>query len=610
MAVLVSTHEISKSFGARALFSSISLGVDTGERIGLIGPNGAGKSTLLSILAGELPPDEGTVSFQNGLLVGFVSQVPVFREGATVHSTVMEGAYAHGDDHEWEAELRADEALAKLDLTTEAVNGESLVSTLSGGQKKRVALARELVRQPDLLLLDEPTNHLDVDSIVWLEGLIARAPFATVTITHDRMFLQRVATRILDLDRRNPGGLFSVPGNYGDFLAAKEELLAGQESRETSLRNTLRRETEWLKRGAKARTTKQQARIQRAGDLTAEVAELETRNRKGKARLDFGDTGRAPKRLLVAEGISKSYGERTLFSNLDLTIGPGSRIGLLGANGCGKSTLLRVLFGQETPDTGSIMRADGLSVAFFEQGRESLDPEVSLVKTIAPHGDQVDYRGRFLHVRSYLDRFLFRAEQMDVKVGRLSGGEQSRLLLARLMLKSANLLVLDEPTNDLDLETLNVLEDSLTDFPGALILVTHDRAFLDRVTSELLAFGKGEDGVQTVEKLAGLEQWEAWVKATKAGKKTAPAQPAPAPVAKPAPPPAKRLSFQEQRELAGIEGRILTAEQALEALRNLLEDPKVMSDAPRLVTLAKEISDAETAIARLYDRWADLSGGG
>ncbi len=410
----------------------------------------------------------------------------------------------------WEAELKTDEALAKLSLTTGGIGPDSLVATLSGGQKKRVALARELVRQPDLLLLDEPTNHLDVESIVWLEELLARAPFATVTVTHDRLFLTRVATRILELDRRNPGGLLSVPGGFEKWLEAKEALLAAQESRESSLRNVLRRETEWLRRGPKARATKQKARIERAEALGEEIETIAERNVARTAKIDFTGAGRAPKRLLVAEGISKTYGERTLFSGLDLLLRPGSRVGLIGPNGCGKSTLLRVLLGTERPDTGTVTRADGVSVALFEQGRDSLDPDATVKETVCPEGDQVEYRGRFIHVRSWLDRFLFAPEQAEMKVSRLSGGEQSRLLVARLMLSPAQLLVLDEPTNDLDLATLNVLEESLSDFPGALLLVSHDRAFLDRATDSLLAFDP--EGGSGVTALAGLDQWERWRK--------------------------------------------------------------------------------------------------
>jgi ABC transport system ATP-binding/permease protein len=335
------------------------------------------------------------------------------------------------------------------------------------------------------------------------------------------------------------------------------------------------------------------------------------------AKIDFTGAGRAPKRLLVAEGISKSYGERTLFSGLDLLLGPGSRIGLIGPNGCGKSTLLRVLLGSERPDTGTVKRADGVSVALFEQGRDSLDPDATVKETVCPEGDQVEYRGRFIHVRSWLDRFLFAPEQAEMKVSRLSGGEQSRLLVARLMLSPAQLLVLDEPTNDLDLATLNVLEESLADFPGALLLVSHDRAFLDRATDSLLAFDP--EGGSGVTALAGLDQWERWrkerresVQATAMAKGTkerdARREAAPDAAAPVEPPGKRRLGYLEQRELAGIEPKILAAEERLEALKAECGRPEVVSDGPRLVALASEIAEAQAEVDRLYARWAELAG--
>ena len=299
-----------------------------------------------------------------------------------------------------------------------------LIAELSGGWKKRVALARELVRGPDLLLLDEPTNHLDVESILWLEELIQNAPFAVLTITHDRLFLQRIADRIIELDRRNPGGLLSVKGDYTTYLDIKDQLLSSQERREVILKNTLRRETEWLRRGAKARTTKQQARIHRAGDLKNEVEELGYRNQSRSVRIDFQSTEKNPKKLLEAKAIAKSMGGRSLFQRVDLMLTPGKRLGLLGPNGCGKSTLIRVLLGSETPDAGEVFRSDQLSVAYFEQARDSLDPQQTLAKTLCPKGDHVDYRGGRVHIRSYLDRFLFDPGQSEMAVGKLSGGEQ------------------------------------------------------------------------------------------------------------------------------------------------------------------------------------------
>jgi len=600
MSVLLTVAGLTKAFGSHPLFEGISCSVDSGDRIGLIGPNGAGKSTLLSILAGEIPPDEGTRSAQRGLRIGYLSQMPVFREGATIREAVLEGAAgAHAGEEDWEAGFAADEYISRLSLATEGRSAGTPVATLSGGWKKRVALARELVRKPDLLLLDEPTNHLDVDAILWLEELLARAPFATVTVTHDRVFLQRVANRILELDRRNANGLLDVRGDYATYLRVKEERLATDAQRELSLRNQLRRETEWLLRGAKARSTKQQARIQRAGALETEVGQLSERNRSQNVRLDFQDSGKNPKRLIEAKGIGKAYGANVLFSRIDLLVTPHSRIGLLGPNGCGKSTLLRTLLGTEQPDTGEVFRAENLQPVTFEQGRESLDPDSTVARTICPEGDHVEYRGALVHIRSYLDRFLFKEEQRDMKVARLSGGEQSRLLLARLMLKKTNLLVLDEPTNDLDLATLQVLEDCLADFPGAVILVTHDRYFLDRVTNRILAFGKDEKGRGTLTALAGLDQWEAWFAERKG------AAPARRTSAKPSAR-KRRVGFKEQRELDGIEARVQAAEAARDALREESEHPDHASDALKLVAVLAALEEKQAEVDRLYARWAEL----
>jgi ATP-binding cassette subfamily F protein uup len=603
VSVLLTVASLTKAFGSHPLFEEISCSVDSGDRIGLIGPNGAGKSTLLSVLAGEIPPDEGSRSAQRGLRIGYLSQMPVLRDGTTIREAVLEGAaLAHAGEEDWEAGFAADETIARLSLLTEGRSAATPVAALSGGWKKRVALARELVRRPDLLLLDEPTNHLDVDAILWLEELLARAPYATVTVTHDRVFLQRVANRILELDRRNPNGLLDVRGDYATYLKVKEERLATDAQRELSLRNQLRRETEWLLRGAKARSTKQQARIQRAGALEAEVGQLSERNRSQSVRLEFQESGKNPKRLIEAKGIGKAYGANVLFSDLDLLVTPHSRIGLLGPNGCGKSTLLRTLLGTEKPDAGEVFRAENLQPVTFEQGRESLDPESTVARTICPEGDHVEYRGALVHIRSYLDRFLFREEQRDMKVSRLSGGEQSRLLLARLMLKKTNLLVLDEPTNDLDLATLQVLEDCLADFPGAVILVTHDRYFLDRVTNRILAFGRDEKGHGTLTALAGLDQWEAWF----AGRKGA------APARRPAAKPSvrkRRLGFKEQQELEGIEARIQAMEAARDALREESEHPDHASDAAKLVAVLAALEEKQAEVDRLYARWSELEAG-
>lgn len=604
MAILIGAQNISKTFSDRFLFKDISFSLETGERVGLIGPNGAGKSTLLRILAGQAAPDDGNISTQRGLRVGFLEQVPLFRAGATVNETVMETAR---DPHDWEEIARAQTLLGKLELSEKA---EMPVESLSGGWRKRVALVRELMKQPDLLLLDEPTNHLDVESILWLEDFLANSPFATLTITHDRVFLQRISTRILELNRRYANGLLSVKGDYVRYLETKDEMLAAQSVQETRLRNTLRRETEWLRRGAKARTTKQQARIQRHGEITEAVDELKYRNAESAVRLDFQGTGeRNPKRLVEAEGISFAYGDRLIVPKFDLLITPKSRVGLLGPNGSGKSTLINLLLKQNEPATGTVKHAEGVKPLYFEQNRESLDPELSVLRTVCDRGDHVDYAGTRVHVRSYLDRFLFSGNQVELKVGRLSGGEQARLLLAKLMLNESNLLVLDEPTNDLDITTLDLLQDVLQDFPGAVILASHDRYFLDQVCNLTLGFGRALDGEPVIEKFANLTQWEAWhdrqealhAEAAKKGGKGAASSDTPAAGAK------RRLGFKEQRELDNMEATIEKAETRLAALTGESAQPAVVANASRLLEITTEMAKLEAEIARLYARWQQLT---
>ncbi|HEX6767663.1 MAG TPA: ABC-F family ATP-binding cassette domain-containing protein, partial [Polyangiaceae bacterium] len=458
-------------------------------------------------------------------------------------------------------------------------------------------------------LLDEPTNHLDVESIIELERLLAAARFATLTVTHDRLFLQRVSNRILELDRRNTGGLFDVVGDYATYVERKADAMAAQEKREEKLKNTLRRETEWLRRGAAARSTKQQARIQRAETLAADVTELEGRNRVRSVGFDFqsGEPGNERRRLIEARAVSKRFGDKAIFEGVNVLVTPRTRLGLLGPNGCGKSTLLRVLTGDEEPTSGGVLRADGLRVAYFEQHRATLDPALSAAETVCPEGDYVHFRGSHLHRHGYLERFLFRPEQMAQPVRSLSGGEQSRLVLARLMLVTADVLVLDEPTNDLDLPTLTVLEEALESFDGAVLLVTHDRYFLDQVATDLLAFPVVPSEVGGVTPLVGLAQWEAWHETQTAVRAPRKEQPSGERSVPTAPSKKKKLSFKDQRDWDTIESRIVTAEAALADLAAECARPDVVSNGPRLVELDGQMTELKGEIDRLYARWAELS---
>src|SRR5882672_12319361 len=437
--LLLGCDAVSKAYGTRILFEELSFGLFEGDQVGLVGPNGSGKSTLLKILAGLESPDRGTCSVRSGIRVGYVPQDPVLQPGVTVEDIVASGLT--GVD-EGERPGRIALALGRGGFA----DGRAAVDTLSGGWKKRLAIARMLAAAPDVLLLDEPTNHLDVEGILWLESVLAQRARAVLLVSHDRYFLEHVATRMLELSRAYPAGLFQTDGRYSDFLARRDDFLRGQAAYEESLANTVRREIEWLRRGAKARSTKAKGRIKEAGRLIAELDDARARAAAAPAGIDFTSSQRRTRRLLVARNLSKSLGGRPLIRNLDLTITPGMRVGLMGPNGSGKTTLLNLLAGTLAPDAGDIERAEGLRLVRFEQHRGGLDPDLPLRSALAPEGDAVVFQGRNVHVAAWAKRFLFRSDQLEVPVGRLSGGEQARILIARLMCEPADLLILDEPT--------------------------------------------------------------------------------------------------------------------------------------------------------------------
>ncbi len=492
MTLLLSVQGLTKAFGPRPLFTDLSLDLRAGERVGLIGPNGSGKSTLLKLLASREEPDGGTRSLRRSARLGYLAQDDVFSPGQSVREVVL-AALAGEPIEEHERETRADVTLTQVGFT----DLDQMAGVLSGGWRKRLALARELVCKPDLLLLDEPTNHLDLPGIVWLERLLRSAPFGYVVATHDRAFLRAVADEMIEVNRVYPGGSFRAPGSYDQFTERREEFLEAQARRQESVANQVRRETEWLGRKAAARTRKAGFRIDEAARRREELADLKYRNAAaGSAGIDFVGTGRQTRKLLTATGLGKSLGGRPLFAGLDLLLSPGTKLGLLGANGSGKSTLLRVLSGEAAPDSGSITRADGLRSVLFEQGRAALNPMATLRQALCPNGDTVKYRDRPLHVAAWARQFLFQPEQLDVLVGSLSGGEQARVRIAQLMLQPADLLLLDEPTNDLDIPALEVLEDTLEEFPGALVVVSHDRDLLDRLCTEVIGLdGRGGSAV-------------------------------------------------------------------------------------------------------------------
>jgi len=598
--LLVSCQDLAKAFGAAPLFEGLSFGLFEGDHVGLVGPNGSGKSTLLKILAGLEPPSAGTRAARKRLRLGYVPQDPGFAPAATVESVLREACRDDRlDDQQVEGRIAV--IMGKAGFA----DGAQPTAALSGGGQKRLAIARELATAPELLLLDEPTNHLDVDGILWLEELLAREPEAFVAVSHDRYFLEAVAGRVMELNRVYASGLLDVKGRYREYLSAKDDLLAGQAAYQESLRNRVRGEMEWLSRKAKARTRKAQARIDEAGRLQGELADLDARSRTAGVDIDFSGTERRTRRLLVAEELTKSYGGRAIVRDLDLVLAPGLRLGLLGPNGSGKTTLLRLLAGLEAPDRGTVERAPALQLVTFDQQRSRLDLTLSLRRTLAPGGDTLTFRGREVHVAGWAKRFMFRAEQLDTPVGRLSGGEQARALIARLMLEPADVLLLDEPTNDLDIPTLEVLEESLLEFPGALVLVTHDRYLLDRVSTRLLAL----DGAGGATAWADYAQWEM-------GRRRAQEEAAVAGAARRAKPGSRRrtatadgrrpLSYREQREWEQMERRILAAERRLDDCRQAATDPSVASDHKQLSERLAGLAAVQAEVDSLYARWAEL----
>ena len=597
MPPIINAQKISKSFGAQPLFQDVSFTVSEGDRIGLIGPNGSGKSTLLRILAGTEEPDSGNVAVRKRLRLSYVEQDSRFEAGESVRS-VIERALKISANADSEHGTHFAETLGRAGFE----NLDTDASALSGGWQKRLAIVNALVQAPDVLFLDEPTNHLDLSGIEWLETLLEEAEFACVVVSHDRYFLENVATEMSELSRVYPNGLLRVRGNYSAFLEKKEEFLHAQSKRQEALENLVHTEIEWLRRGAKARTRKSKARIDKAGELMGELTDLNSRTRSATAQIDFSATDRKTKRLIELESVTCEIGDRTLFEQLNFIITAGMRVGLVGPNGSGKTSLLRLLRGEWAPTQGEIRRADWLRIVCFDQSRE-LDMNMTLRRALAPDGDSVVYQDRVIHVASWAAKFLFTGEQLSQPVERLSGGERARVLIAQLMLQPADVLLLDEPTNDLDIPTLEILEESLLEFRGSLVLVTHDRYMLDRVSNIVL----GLDGEGHAESFADYEQWESWQAERKLGVKAPfrPASQVPASCQSTAPS-KKKLSYLEAREYTCIEQRIAAAEQVLQTKRAELEDPAIASDGTRLVAAHAAMEAAQKDLDALYARWAEL----
>jgi ABC transport system ATP-binding/permease protein len=633
---VLSVQDLRKTFGTRAVFDGVSFAVADREAVGFIGVNGSGKSTLFRIVAGLEGVNAGTIAVRRDASVGYLPQEPDLEGESSIHDAVAAGrpellaalrehreigeslgrpgadvqrllarqarAVTHIDAlGGWDWEHRVEAMLTRLGVQ----DWDRKVGRLSGGERKRVALARVLLAQPDILLLDEPTNHLDADTVAWLEEHLLEYPGSILLITHDRYFLDRVVDRMIEVTQ---GELISFPGGYTEYLQAKAERTERAAVEDEKRRKLMEKELAWVRRSPSARTGKQKARIGRLEALEAQQASLPRDPEVADIR--SGSAPRLGRTVLELHGLSKGYGENVLIRDLSLLLRAGDRLGIIGPNGSGKTTLLKVILGEVEPDAGSVVLGQNTRIAYFDQDRGDLDPDATLYEAVAST-EWVQLGGERVHVRSYLDRFLFAPERQQQKVRSLSGGERSRLLLARLFLEEANLLILDEPTNDLDLVTLRVLEEVLADWPGSVLMVTHDRFFLDRVATGLLVFeGEGvvhrHVGGYDLYRRQRAEKEAARRETVQPQRRTS--TPAPATPRGAVPDGSRKLTWKERKELETLEEAIARAEADREALESRLADPGLYSGSPEEVG---EVTDAyrsrEASLETLYARWMELS---
>ena len=633
---VISLTSAQLAFGHHALLDHAEFSLETGERVGLIGRNGTGKSSLLKIIAGLQKLDDGLLVMQQGLKVVYVEQEPQFDAGQSVYDAVASGLgelpallkeydeltsrFGQGDDEQlmdrmhdiqlkldagdaWNVKNKVETVLGRLNL-----NADLAIETLSGGTKKRVALARALVGAPDVLLLDEPTNHLDFSSIQWLEGLLRDFKGSILFITHDRSFLDNVATRIIELDR---GILLSYPGNFSAYQTRKAEQLAIEEVENAKFDKVLAQEEVWIRKGVEARRTRNEGRVRRLERLREQRAAR--RDQQGQVRLEVATGERSGKIVAELENVNKAYGDKVIVRDFSTILMRGDKVGLIGPNGAGKTTLLKLILGEEPQDSGTIKQGTRLQVAYFDQMRAQLNDNATLADTISPGSDWVEINGQRKHVMSYLGDFLFEPARARSLVSSLSGGERNRLLLARLFAKPANVLVLDEPTNDLDIDTLELLEELLEDYSGTVFLVSHDRMFLDNVVTQVIvAEGQGK----WKEYVGGYSDWErvrdASATAAPVPKKPeAKAAPASAAVAAPAAAPAaakpKKLSYKEQRELEELPQLIAKLEDEQTALNLTLSDPDFYKKTPaEAKRLNERIAQIEEALMAALERWEEI----
>ncbi len=580
MAPLISVHELGIRFGDRFLFKKLTLSVEPGERIAVLGANGSGKSTLFRIIAGEVDPDEGTVALRKGLTVDYVKQSEDFCNVSIYEALQRRGV----------SDLAIKQNASRFDLPELSTN----VDTLSGGMRKRIAIVRSIVLAPEFVLYDEPTNHLDVDSILWLEEVLKKNRNGCMFISHDRAFIDRVATRVVEINNGFPDGFFSVEGNYEKYLVARDGFVAELESRRSSLANKVRRETEWLNRNPSAQRCRAKARVKGVEQLQSELSSM-GRDR-GVVGIEIRESERKTNQLVRAEQLGLTL-DRSLFTDLDFILSPGTKLGVIGVNGCGKSSFINVISGAIRPTSGKINFAPELKIVKFSQNREFKNLNLPLRQALCPEGDQVVFNGKVVHVAAWAARFLFRTDQLGTAIGSLSGGERARVLLAQIMCEPADILILDEPTNDLDIPTLEALENTLLEYQGALVVVSHDRYFIDSVSTRILGFGEG--GAQFY---ASWEQWQSRGRAavSREDLRAGPSS-SRSPTAK-----RKPLTYGEEIELRDIQGKIEKSEKEVSRFEAMLADPDISSDAAQLAKLCESLSLAQTEVDRMYARWEEL----
>lgn len=543
-----------------------------------------------------MEPDSGQVVSRKRLRVSYLPQQESFPEGDSVEQIVSR-AVVSAQFEEYQAAASIDSTMSSIGFTNRQAKAESL----SGGWRKRLALACALVTQPELLLLDEPTNHLDLEGVMWLESLLKSANCSFMLVSHDRAFLEGVTNRIVELNPMYPQGFLSVNGNYSQFLMSKEEQIGAQANLQQSLASKVRREIAWLQRGARARQSKSSARIEEAGKLIEQLSDVRQRNKLGSPiDIEFDSSGRKTKELMSVNSIKKSFGDTLLFDDLSFILSRGSKLGIVGGNGSGKTTLLKIMVGQLEPDSGLVKRADELKIVWFDQNRQQLDQSKSLRDLLSPTGDAVIFRGRSMHVTTWAKKFLFRPDQLNMPISYLSGGEQARILIANLMLQSTDVLILDEPTNDLDISSIEVLEESLEDFPGAVILVTHDRMMLDTVCSEILGLN-GSGGAklfadyEQCQRVFGKKQALAADKTQKAKKQATGSSKG-----------SEKLTTAQMRELAALPEQIENQEACLKSLQSSMQNPDNASNYAKLEELMQQHENIQHELNKLLGRWEEL----